>query len=477
MRGVLTSSWASIWGVVLTVALGACAVLTPNQSLAVDYHVTSRTMGDVYSHLRSSWDDNDPIQRHRVHQLLGLNIFDVTNDGSNQVYFMSNLRIDTDFGVSGAEQEDIHGLNQTNFALLYGYFDVRKWMGFLDVRAGRQYEIDAIDMVLYDGVRLRAYTPWYFGVEALGGLEATHNLGPTVNPHSVNGTPGGPLLLEGRYGKVEPRLVTGGGLFLHNLQYTHLDLSYRRIQTLDSGDNPEEVGDGGINQERIGLAGSHRIMEGLFVNSGASYDFFLGGLNEFVAGLRARPVFAVEGEVKYHYLLPSFDADSIWNVFSWRPMDRIEERVRVYGTEDAWVYAGAYQSFFRADDSVTNEDVKSVVQDLGFSAGGTLRMQPHSYVSADVTTEFGYGGRQTFVDFGGGTRFFGKTLGVDGRALMIVFEDEQQARLNGTMLGAQVEGSWYFSGGKLSVLVEEASSELQPHWLRVLTVVDLDFWM
>jgi hypothetical protein len=44
-------------------------------------------------------------------------------------------------------------------------------------------------------------------------------------------------------------------------------------------------------------------------------------------------------------------------------------------------------------------------------------------------------------------------------------------------LGAQVEGAWYFNGGKLSVLVEEATSELQPHWLRVLTVVDLDFWM
>ena len=33
---------------------------------------------------------------------------------------------------------------------------------------------------------------------------------------------------------------------------------------------------------------------------------------------------------------------------------------------------------------------------------------------------------------------------------MIVFEDEQQLRLNGTMLGAQVEGAWYFNGGKLS---------------------------
>ena len=48
---------------------------------------------------------------------------------------------------------------------------------------------------------------------------------------------------------------------------------------------------------------------------------------------------------------------------------------RIYGTEDAWVYAGAYQSFFRADDSVTNEDVKSVVQDR-FSVGGMMRLQP-----------------------------------------------------------------------------------------------------
>ena len=107
-----------------------------------------------------------------------------------------------------------------------------------------------------------------------------------------------------------------------------------------------------------------------------------------------------------------------------------------------------------------------------------MRIQPDSYLRADFTTEFGYGGRQTFVDIGGGTLFYGGMFGLDGRVLMIVFEDEQQPRLNGTMLGAQIEGTWFFMDeGKLSLLLEEASSELQPHWLRVLTVLDLNFWM
>lgn len=450
----------------------------PCTAFSVNYHVSSSTLGDLYSHLRSSWDDEDPIYRQRVHQIVGLNIFDLSDDGSNQVYFVSSMRIATDFGVTAREQEDILGMSQTDVALLYGYFDMKEWMGWLDVRAGRQYEIDAIDMVLYDGLRMRAYTPWYVGMEALGGLEAIQDMGPTQNPQTLDGTPGGPLLLEGRYGDVEPRLVIGGGLFLHNLQYTHLDLSYRRIQTLGAGTKADVLGKPGVNQERIGVAASQRITEGLFVNGGTSYDFFLGGLNEIVAGARYRPVFAFEGEVKYHYLLPSFDADSIWNVFSWRPMDRVEERARFYGSEDLSVHVGAYQSFFRSDSSVTDEAVENVVEDLGFNAGGFFRYQPDAYARADVNTQFGYGGKQTFFDVGMGQEYAGGTWGIDGRILMIVFEDGQQERLNGTMLGAQLGGFWQFnSDGKLSVLVEEASSELQPHWLRIFALLDLDFWM
>ena len=341
------------------------------------------------------------------------------------------------------------GLEQNQFALMYGYLDWTDIWGLMDLRVGRQYEMDAIDMVLYDGARLRLYPLTYVGAEVLAGLEAVDGLGPTVSSHTVDGTLGGPLLLSGDTGEREARLVVGGGLFTHNLQYTHVDLTYRRIQTLGKGQEAEEIGKPGVNQERVGLAASQRIMEGLFVNGGGSYDFFLGTMNEIVGGVRYRPVFQWEAEAKYHYLLPSFDADSIWNVFSWRPMDRFEERIRWFESEDAWLYAGTYQSFFRADDSVTNEDVASVIQDLGFTVGGVWRIQPDSHVRMDVTSELGYGGRQTFFDVGAGTLFRGGSFGLDGRLLLIVFEDAQQPRLNGTMVGAQLEGLWNFmEGGK-----------------------------
>ena len=441
------------------------------------YHVTSRTIGDVYSHLRASWNDDDPIRRQRIHQILGLNVFDLGGDGTNRIRFLSSMRLDVDFGVSAEEVQRYRGLEQNQFALMYGYLDWTGIWDFMDLRVGRQYEMDAIDMVLYDGARLRFYPLTYFGVETLAGLEAVDGLGPTVSSHTVDGTPGGPLLLSGQYGEREARLVVGGGVFTHNLQYTHVDLTYRRIQTLGDGVQSEQTGKPGVNQERVGIAASQRVMEGLFVNGGGSYDFFLASMNEILGGVRYRPVFEWEVEAKYHYLLPSFDADSIWNVFSWRPMDRFEERIRWFESEDAWLYAGTYQSFFRADDSVTNEDVSSVVQDLGFTAGGVWRIQPDSHVRIDVTTEVGYGGRQTFFDVGGGTLFRGGAFGLDGRLLLILFEDEQQPRLNGTMIGAQLEGMWNFmEGGKASLLVEEASSELQPHWLRLMAVVDLEFW-
>ncbi len=487
-----------IRSVAFLVFLGLLAC--PASVSAIDFQVHSRTIGDMYSHLRSSWDGEDPIERQRIHQLLSLNIFDMTNDGTNQVYFVSSLRVDADFGVTDVDQDEVPGMSRSEVALLYGYLEARKLMGWLDVRVGRQYEIDAIDMVLYDGMRVRAYTPWNLGFEALSGLESTQNMGFTSNPQTLDGTPGGPLLESGEYGAVEPRLVTGVGLFLHGLPYTHLDVAFRRIETLgdavtlpssSEGEVPEGItntdaessgetafyrGEPGVNQQRIGVAGSQRVVEGLFLNSAASYDFYQSAVNEFLAGVRYRPVFEYELEGNYHYLIPSFDADSIWNVFSWRPMDRVEERARVYMSEDVWLHLGSYQSFFRSDASVTEEEVQSVVQDLGFTAGGTIRIQPSSFVMADVTTQYGYGGDQTFVDLGAGHEFLGGRFGVDGRLLMIVFEDEQQERLNGTMFGTQIGGFWQFSqGGRLSLMLEEASTQLQPLWLRGLAVVDLDF--
>ena len=49
---------------------------------ATDFNITSQTMGDLYAHLRSDWSGDNAIERKRIHQLLGFNAFDLTNEAN-----------------------------------------------------------------------------------------------------------------------------------------------------------------------------------------------------------------------------------------------------------------------------------------------------------------------------------------------------------------------------------------------------------
>ena len=453
-----------------------CVLAVPVQ--AADFQVYSRTIGDVYAHLRSN---GDAISRHRVHQMLGLNGFDLTGDGSNKVFFVSSFRLDADFGIADWEVDQMDQLSRQDIAILYAYIEARDLMGFLDIKVGRQYEIDSIDMLLYDGVKFRFNTPWYFSVNTMAGVEAINQWGPiTVSQQALDGTAEKTILADGSFVDPTPRLVFGGGVSLIDLPFTHLDLQFRRIQSLGetAADGEVQAESGRVNQQRVGGAFSQRIMEGLFVNAGASYDFYQALVNEIRGGLRYRPVHMVELEAGYSFVLPSFDADSIWNVFSWRPINRAEERVRVFFGDEFWIYAGAYQSFFQVDASVTDDsDVEETIQDLGGSVGGRWIIGGRGSIHLDFTTQHGYGGDQSFVDFGGSYNFLDRKLGVEGRLMALYLSDQVQDRLNGLMFGGQVSGYWRFmEGSQLNVMVEQVYTELQPSWTRVLTVLDVDVW-
>jgi hypothetical protein len=432
---------------------------------AQTYQIQSTTMGDLYGHLRA---DGSDIVRRRVHQVLGVNAFDLLGNGENNLYFVSSFRYSTDFGIEQRDLDNNAALQTHNLALLYAYLEARDLGGFATLRFGRQMEVDAIDMLLFDGLRARFDTPWYFGAELLGGIEARNQLGPiTRNPAELDGTLEKSIEFDGGIRDVTPRYVVGAGLYLTDLPYTQLDLKFRRIQMAGDGKD--------VNQQRAALSFSHRIIEGLFVSGSTSYDFFQELINEGRAAIRYRPIELFEIEASYTYLIPSFDADSIFNVFSWRPLNRANERIRFFFSDDLWVYAGSYQTFFLADDTVTNAPIDGLVEDIGATVGGRWTPSRKGSVSAEFSTQQGYGGAQTFVDVSGQYWFISDTVGADLRLLLALFDDEQRPNLDGTMFGVQAGSTWQFSDfGRLQVLVEHATTQLQPSWLRVFAVVSLD---
>ena len=444
----------------------AAVTLAAPRAEAADFQIRSETLGDFYAHLRS---DRTEIERRRLHQLLGLSIFDITGDGSNQVFFVSSFRFDSDLGIARDELDRIAQLEREKLTILFAYIEARDLFGFLDVKAGRQLEVDAVDMLLYDGLKVRASTPWYFGVEALVGLEARNDFGPiTQTSHEVDGRLEGDLMFDGTVAEVSPGLVYGASLFLRDVPTTNLDVAFREIRHTD---------DGNIEQRRVALSFQQALWGFLFIGAEASYDLFLDLPDEVRGELRFRPTDWFDGRLAYHYLIPSFSADSIFNVFSWQPINQAEATATFWLDPALSVYAGGYVSFLQTDGSaagVTDE----LVEDIGVTAGGRWTVGARGSVFLDVDSQVGYGGTQTFVDAGTDWTFLGRTFGIDGRLLLILFDDELQANLDGTMLGAQAGGFWQFTGGgRLRLLVEEVTTELQPSWFRVMGSVDLNYWL
>lgn len=444
----------------------AIPALAATGAHAAEFQIRSETIGDFYGTLRS---DGEEISRRRLHQMLGLDIFDIGGDGSNDLFFVSSFRFDSDVGIEKAELDAVGQLRRERMSILYAYFEARDLFDFLGVRLGRQLEVDAVDMLLWDGLRVSFDTPWYFGVEALVGVEARNDFGPvTTSSFEGDGRREGDLLSDGSFGDISPGLVWGAGLYLRDLTWTHLHVVFREIRNTDDDD---------IEQRRLAAAFQQRILDWLFVEGTVSYDFFLELGNEYRAALRFRPVDWFDGRVQYHYLLPSFSADSIFNVFSWRPINRAEGTGTFFVADGLSVYGGGYASFLEVDaraEGVTDR----MVQDTGIQAGARWQPGPEGQVWLDAQTQFGYGGEQTFIETGASWWFLERTLGVDGRLMLILWDDQVQQNLDGTMFGAQVGGTWQFvEGGTLRLIVEEATTELQSSWFRAMGMVEIARWL
>ncbi|MBT9555494.1 MAG: hypothetical protein IV100_05660, partial [Myxococcales bacterium] len=62
------------------------AALAAPMAKAVDVHITSETIGQGYELIRSN---GDVLRRSRLHQYLGLNLYDLAGNGENNVFIVS----------------------------------------------------------------------------------------------------------------------------------------------------------------------------------------------------------------------------------------------------------------------------------------------------------------------------------------------------------------------------------------------------
>ena len=454
---------------------------------AYDFQIDAETIGQAYQ-LRSA--DDALVNRRRITQYLGLSVFNLgPHDDlgrplpNNQFYLTASMRFDADMGdfpslteLTGRTPE--RELFPEKLDLLYAYVGGRNIAGAIDFELGRQIMIDMYDWTSFDGLHVTARAPFHVAAEVWGGLNVT-GAGIFDSPiYRVDGVALGGNELGSLAARQEEELQPTFGIAAHSygLRWLQARVSYER--TMSETGEPRLPGEPawGVVDEHVGITARGNLWNGRLVPWFAlRYNLLAGRIDEVYAGARSQ---LGRHGISLEYVLsaPTFDGDSIWNVFASQAFDDI----RLAYDVTFWKIRAYAQAFTRLyfDDN-------GAYASGGGSLGGRMAVGRRGWVRIDGYYEDGYGGLRAGVDLSTRMRIWGDELGVrkgsvfaEGRLSFVSFHDDIRPEDAANSFGVQAGLRWTpLDGINLHGLIEENVNRLYPSQLRVLALLDLSFWL
>jgi hypothetical protein len=438
------------WAVGLVLAL-----LAAGPASAAAFQIEARTEAQAYQ-IRA-WRGTTPddvvlLPRRRIVQYLGLSAFELVT--GQDLGFESSLRIFADFGLPRGEAAKVDGLKSEDADLMYAY--ARYATGGFEGRLGRQLYIDSMDVMAFDGLRLRYMSRFGVGVEAYGGLWVKGSgllASPVYQPDGTRESDSRRLEqniagADDSLDALEP--VYGAKLLAGNLKGFSGSLGYRKALL-----------GGKTDLERAGLA--LRYARGLGVSGVAGLDLDLLQMKPAQVRVQVRldrELYAVSAEALR--FTPVFSTNSIWYYFAYAPRDEVRLRADYYPVGSLRYYVQALGSLYHdninrgsslADD--VNGEGAPPSTNVGGSLGasfrrGTLRS------ALDVTYRTGFGGSQLWVDLTGGLPINEGLMELDGRISLAHVDDAFNPQLRGTFFGAQLWASRALSrAARISLVLEQ----------------------
>ena len=523
-------------------------VLSSSPAHAYEYELMARTAGQMYElpTLRLVGADLW-LARRRFTQTLTLSVWDIGDlrrkrlkarsgvpDRGPVVWLTGHLRLDHDFGpwTAGTVTVDDRALDAIDaipdlaassigLDLLYGYLAVDGLAGRVDLRIGRQLEVDALDWWSVDGVSARVRTPWPVLFEATAGLRVRDRSPLGASDFELDGTASadcheyveGPTPGTGSWQIIDRSRVPGESRLGSDLafcperdallptgvlavetagvRWLHARVAYRRTQSRtpgrigpidrldfpDAGLYPDEVGQApawGVDEEHASAVIRGTVRAGGAVIepwAQARYSLLHGVADEAHAGVRVtRGAHALEPEVSRS--VPTFDGDSIWNVFvvgtSWDARLTYDLAPRHAG------YRGGATAWLRRYDAPA-ADARSWV--AGLRAGAEADVMPRVRARLDLVGDDGYGGRR--VGATAAARWQrSRALAVSGRlgGLSVETADTDLRGADGFSGVGQVAASWKIDEGIAAHATTEVSHGPRAALdVRAVIVVDLAF--
>ncbi len=474
--------------------------------------------------------------------------YDTVLDKGPSFYVSSYIRIDHDFGDYssgevrvGSEVFDavdiVPELEVASLGLdvLFAYGGVRGLGGMVDIELGRQLVVDTLEWWSFDGVTARVHTPWLFSVEGFGGFRVRDSSPAGSSVQEPDGTAGaecaeyqeGPTPGSGSWRPIDREIPgannpfesdfdicpqrdeimpTFGGTIETADKPLKARLSYRRsvsrtpgiiggVNDLDEPDvgfYPDEFGQApkwGVNEERISLSlrYTHQLSrgKGRVVPFGAGrYSLLHGIADEAHGGVRfVWGPHTVSPE--YYYSFPTFDGDSIFNVFSTQPYHDL--RMSYQLAPRSSTLSGFARGWARRY-AVESEDADRVVDDMGntvgmdstdtaagIQLGGKWKPGKASYLRLDLFHEDGYGGRRT-GGYGVVRWRVDDQWDVATRVSLIDFDEDLLDELHGTTVGGQLGATYRVAPGiGLHLTAEQNTNRFHSSQLRVIGILDLAF--
>ncbi len=480
---------------------------------AAVYSVGARTEAQAYQF--RSWqgrpfDDPRKISRYRIVQYLDLGAFDLTSSGAaERIDFVTSLRLEHDFGFDQDEQDLLDDAEQPELHLLFAYLQWRGALnGLFDFRLGRQIRYDELEFYAFDGLDVHVHTPAYLGVGVFGGwqVKGTSVLGSsTFAPDGVRvsdrrrirdgvttdlaSNPAAAIA----YDYLDaPSPIFGGRLVLESVRNVDAAVVYRRAMSNTSGENvellPEEVQGWQVDQEHAGAHLRVRLFDVLQLYGSADRDLFVERWAALRAGTRVEVIpyrFALTAEAQSYH--PSFDADSIWNLFATGPRDEYELRADLQ-VGDFLFYGGPLLTVYNLDLRSSYADAAGVVEDGqsvlygglgGFSSkpGVPWRVAADAFYLGGPSGERGDPdtlGREFWLN-GVVGRTFRDRYGLDLRLSLANVSDPNAAGLSDLWsVGAALLGRLKLSEeATVTLVVEENVNRVTASDLRGYAVLDL----
>lgn len=436
---------------------------------SVEFRIESQTLGDAYQLVTSG---NELLNRWQVHQLLGLSLWETADEKGMQHWsFTSLFRFDIDFGVTDAELRDVPSLNRSLPSIQYAWVDGRELLGgTLDLRIGRQLMADAMDYLMFDGIKASFKLPWHLGIEAHSGFEVKQSFWPlAANQLELDGV----RVIDDIETDDRATALVGVTLTTRDLPYANYRLGYRR-----------RFSGGAVDSEHVGMSFHQRIVEGLDLSGVASWDLFNGRFERIQGTTRWRPIDHTELELQYVRLVPSFDADSIFNIFTAFPLNDGNFRWRFFPTPNDRIYVGAMLRFFGNEsyaEGVLTAPVDTVVEAWGTMAGWVHTFGKNARdgrISVDLAWQDGYGGRRILADLGGVWSLVPREWELEGRLTAVDFADDLQPERAALSMGYQLGARYLIEQrAAFTVMFEHNMNAIQDHQMRLYAMVDLNLWL